>query len=160
MSMSANKMELAAATEQDPRWGRSSPGPPRRTEPSSTRSDHRRVLPAVVRGSRRARPENVRFHATREDAERAGFRPCKRCRPDQPSLAEQHAAQVTEACRLIEIAPSGCRRLDELARGRPALSPFHFHRVFKAVTGLTPRAYARAHRAQRVRDGARRGARP
>ena len=95
------------------------------------------------------RPQNVRFHATREEAERAGFRPCKRCRPDRPSLAEQHAAIVTEACRVLETA-AGTTTLEELA-GRAAMSPFHFHRVFKSVTGLTPRAYAAAHRGERVR---------
>src|SRR5918993_1825070 len=86
-------------------------------------------------GARLPRPENVRFHATREEAERAGFRPCKRCRPDRPSLAEQHAATVTEICRLIETS-SPVPPLDELA-ARARMSPFHFHRVFKAVTGLT-----------------------
>ncbi len=100
-------------------------------------------------GARRPRPENVRFHATREDAEQAGFRPCKRCRPDRPSLTEQHTATVTEACRLIETSPRP-PALEELA-ARAGLSPFHFHRVFKAITGVTPRAYAAAHRGERVR---------
>jgi AraC family transcriptional regulator of adaptative response/methylated-DNA-[protein]-cysteine methyltransferase len=101
--------------------------------------------------ARLARPENVRFHATCADAERAGFRPCKRCKPDQPAMAEQHAAKIAGACRRIEAAdepPS----LDELARA-VGLSPYHFHRVFKTVTGVTPKAYAAAHRAKRVRDG-------
>jgi AraC family transcriptional regulator of adaptative response/methylated-DNA-[protein]-cysteine methyltransferase len=99
--------------------------------------------------SRRAKPENVRFHTTREEAERAGFRPCKRCKPDQPSLAEQHAAAVTEACRLIESSPA-MPRLEALAAAA-SMSTFHFHRVFRAVTGLTPKAYAAAHRGERVR---------
>ncbi len=43
--------------------------------------------------ARLAKPENVRFHLTREDAERAGFRPCKRCKPDQPALIERHASE-------------------------------------------------------------------
>jgi AraC family transcriptional regulator of adaptative response/methylated-DNA-[protein]-cysteine methyltransferase len=100
--------------------------------------------------ARLPRPENVRFHATREDAEGAGFRPCKRCKPDQPSLVEQHAAKVTEACRLIETSAS-LPTLETLAT-RAGVSPFHFHRVFKAITGLTPRAYAAAHRGERVRQ--------
>jgi AraC family transcriptional regulator of adaptative response/methylated-DNA-[protein]-cysteine methyltransferase len=105
--------------------------------------------------ARLARPENVSFHQTREDAERAGFRPCKRCRPDQPPLAEQHAATVAAICRLIEAAgtpPS----LAELA-DRAGLSRYHFHRVFKSATGLTPRAYAAAERARRVRNELGRG---
>jgi AraC family transcriptional regulator of adaptative response/methylated-DNA-[protein]-cysteine methyltransferase len=100
--------------------------------------------------ARLARPENVRFHATAADAERAGFRPCKRCRPDQPSLREQHAAKVAEICRYIEEAEE-LPALGELAK-RAELSPYHLHRVFKAVTGVTPKAYAAAHRAKRVRE--------
>lgn len=100
--------------------------------------------------ARRANPENVRFHRTTTDAERAGFRPCRRCKPDQPPLEKLHAARVAEMCRVIEsaaVAPS----LAALAR-RAGLSPYHFHRVFKAFTGVTPRAYAAAHRASRVRQ--------
>jgi AraC family transcriptional regulator of adaptative response/methylated-DNA-[protein]-cysteine methyltransferase len=99
--------------------------------------------------SRRPRPENVRFHRTREDAERAGFRPCKRCQPGQPTLLEQHAARVTEACRLIESAPT-MPSLETLAAGA-GVSTFYFHRMFKAITGLTPKGYASAHRGERVR---------
>jgi AraC family transcriptional regulator of adaptative response/methylated-DNA-[protein]-cysteine methyltransferase len=105
--------------------------------------------------SRHALRENVRFHATREEAERAGFRPCKRCRPDRPPLGEQRAAQVARACRLIESAEQ-MPGLDRLA-DEVGLSRFHFHRVFKAVTGVTPRAYAAAHRAGRVREALARG---
>jgi AraC family transcriptional regulator, regulatory protein of adaptative response / methylated-DNA-[protein]-cysteine methyltransferase len=99
--------------------------------------------------ARLAKPENVRFHLTRAEAEQAGFRPCKRCKPDQPSPAKQHAAKVAEACRLIEAADE-VPNLDQLARSA-GLSPYHFHRVFKTVTGVTPKAYATAHRAKRVR---------
>ena len=107
--------------------------------------------------ARRPRRENVAFHATREDAERAGFRPCKRCRPDQPALAERHAAAIARACREIESAETP-PRLDELAR-TAGMSRFHFHRLFKAATGLTPRDYAAAQRARRLRDGLARGKR-
>ena len=68
----------------------------------------------------------------------------------QPST-NKHAALVAQACRRIEASeqpPS----LDDLAM-HAGLSPFHFHRVFKAATGLTPKAYAQAHRAQAVREG-------
>ena len=100
--------------------------------------------------SRRARREHVRFHQTSADAERAGFRPCKRCRPNEPSLAEQRAAAVAKACRLIEDAEA-MPSLDRLA-GAVGMSRFHFHRVFTSLAGVTPRAYAAAHRAGRVRD--------
>ena len=54
--------------------------------------------------ARPARPENVAFHATAAAAERAGFRACKRCKPDQPPLAERQAALVAKLCRLIETS--------------------------------------------------------
>jgi AraC family transcriptional regulator of adaptative response/methylated-DNA-[protein]-cysteine methyltransferase len=100
--------------------------------------------------SRRARRENVRFHATRQEAEAAGFRPCKRCRPDEQGLAGARAAAVARACRLIETAEE-MPSLDALAE-MAGMSRFHFHRVFKGTTGLTPRAYGTAHRARRVRE--------
>jgi AraC family transcriptional regulator of adaptative response/methylated-DNA-[protein]-cysteine methyltransferase len=101
-------------------------------------------------GSRRANPKNVRFHRARADAERAGFRPCRRCKPDQPPLEQLHAAKVAAVCRMIEAADE-TQGLAALAK-RAGLSPYHFHRVFKAVTGLTPRAYGAAHRTARVRS--------
>ena len=100
--------------------------------------------------ARLARPENVLFYKTCDDAEAAGFRPCKRCKPDEPSLVQQHASTVARLCRLIEAsdeAPS----LSELAK-RAGMSAFHFHRVFKAITGVTPKAYTSAKRANRMRE--------
>ncbi len=101
--------------------------------------------------ARPARPENVAFHDTAADAERAGFRPCRRCRPDEAPLAERHAERIAALCRFIEEAGQA-PTLDELAQ-RAGLSAWHLHRLFKRVTGLTPRAYAAARRAQRVRRG-------
>jgi len=100
--------------------------------------------------ARLARRENVDFHLTREDAERAGFRPCKRCRPNEAGLAERHAAAVAKACSLIDAADE-MPSLDALADA-VGLSRYHFHRVFKAVTGVTPKAYADARRGERVRQ--------
>lgn len=101
-------------------------------------------------GARTPRPENVRFHASAAEAEQAGFRPCQRCRPDLPPLAQRHARLVAELCRHIEQAETA-PTLAELAR-KVDLSPAHLHRLFKSVTGLTPRAYLAAHRAGRVRE--------
>ena len=100
--------------------------------------------------SRCALRTNVRFHASCEEAEHAGFRACKRCRPNAPGLAEQHAASVAKACRLIETSGEA-PNLDALAAAA-GMSRFYFHRVFKSIAGVTPKAYAAAHRAQRVRD--------
>jgi AraC family transcriptional regulator, regulatory protein of adaptative response / methylated-DNA-[protein]-cysteine methyltransferase len=101
--------------------------------------------------SRTANPENVQLHDTLESAQATGFRPCKRCNPDGPSIECENAALMAKACRIIERSeeePS----LEELADavGR---SPSYFHRMFKAATGVTPKEYAAAHRAKRVRQG-------
>jgi AraC family transcriptional regulator of adaptative response/methylated-DNA-[protein]-cysteine methyltransferase len=100
--------------------------------------------------ARLPRRENVGFHASPAAAEKAGFRACKRCRPNEPALAERQAAAVAQACRMIERADE-MPSLAALAK-RARMSRFHFHRVFKSVTGLTPKAYADAQRGQRVRD--------
>lgn len=99
--------------------------------------------------ARRANFRNVDFHADAASAEAAGFRPCRRCKPEQPTLGQQHAAMVARCCRVIETAET-VPPLAALAR-LADLSPHHFHRVFKAATGLTPHDYAAAHRARRVR---------
>ena len=101
-----------------------------------------------------ARPalrRNVAFHADRPAAEQAGFRACKRCRPDLPPRAEREAALVARACRSIEQAEEGLR-LDDLA-AEAGVSPFHFHRLFRRIAGVTPKAYAAARRAARVQAG-------
>lgn len=103
--------------------------------------------------ARAPKRENVAFHETAQDAERAGFRACKRCRPDGTSTGERRAALIATACRVLETsakAPS----LARLAKDA-GLSPFHFHRQFVAETGVTPRAFARAARARRLREGLR-----
>ncbi|MGB0085655.1 MAG: bifunctional DNA-binding transcriptional regulator/O6-methylguanine-DNA methyltransferase Ada [Rhodomicrobiaceae bacterium] len=100
--------------------------------------------------ARTPRFENVRFFASNADAEKAGFRPCKRCRPTEAPLGERRAEAITRACRLIEESANG---LDLAAiANEVGLSRHHFHRIFKEVTGLTPGAYAKAHRARRVLD--------
>lgn len=101
-------------------------------------------------GARLANRRNVAFHLTPADAEAAGFRPCKRCKPTEGSLTERYAGMVAEACRAIEAAETP-PALAQLARGA-GLSPHHFHRIFKAVAGVTPKAYADADRSRRVRD--------
>lgn len=151
--MSANRTntaQLAAATENDSRWASVVARDPK--------ADGKFYYSVATTGvycrpscaARLARPENVRFHETREDARKAGFRPCKRCRPDEASLVERHAAKIAAVCRLIEKsdATPTLRQLADHAQ----LSAYHFHRLFKAATGVTPRQYAAAHRAKRVRS--------
>ncbi|MCQ4630046.1 bifunctional DNA-binding transcriptional regulator/O6-methylguanine-DNA methyltransferase Ada [Shinella sp. CPCC 100929] len=101
--------------------------------------------------SRRANPRNVMLHDTLESARATGFRPCQRCNPEGPSLESENAALVARACRIIEDSEEE-PALEALAEavGRSA---GYFHRVFKAATGLTPKAYAAADRAKKVREG-------
>ncbi|WP_248796283.1 bifunctional DNA-binding transcriptional regulator/O6-methylguanine-DNA methyltransferase Ada [Pseudomonas sp. MWU13-2105] len=106
-------------------------------------------------GARRPNPENVEFFDTPEQAEAAGYRPSRRAAADQTSINEQHVTLVTRACQLIESSDTP-PTLNPLAE-QLGLSPFHFHRVFKAVTGLTPKAYASAHRAGKLRAQLARG---
>lgn len=100
--------------------------------------------------SRRPKPENVNLYGTAAEAEKAGFRPCRRCQPAGHSKKEHQANLVAELCRQIEqteTAPS----LAELAE-KAGLSLFHFHRIFKKITGLTPKAYLAALRSERMRN--------
>lgn len=101
--------------------------------------------------SRTANPKNVQLHDSLEGAKATGFRPCRRCKPDGPSIECENAGLVAKACRVIEESeeePS----LEQLADG-VGLSPSYFHRVFKSATGLTPKEYAAGHRAKKVRQG-------
>jgi AraC family transcriptional regulator of adaptative response/methylated-DNA-[protein]-cysteine methyltransferase len=100
--------------------------------------------------SRTANPKNVSLHDTLEAARDAGFRPCKRCNPDGLSLDAGYAVIIAKACRLIEQSEE-LPSLTALANA-VELSPGYFHRLFKARTGLTPKAYAGAHQANRVRE--------
>jgi AraC family transcriptional regulator, regulatory protein of adaptative response / methylated-DNA-[protein]-cysteine methyltransferase len=100
--------------------------------------------------ARRANRSNVRFHAHWLDAEACGFRACKRCRPNEVSKTGRWASLVAAACRSLESSedePS----LQDLADAA-SLSAHHFHRVFKSLTGVTPKAYAAAVRRQRARS--------
>jgi AraC family transcriptional regulator of adaptative response/methylated-DNA-[protein]-cysteine methyltransferase len=105
-------------------------------------------------GARLARRENVSFHLSCAAAERAGFRACRRCRPDEPPRAQRVAAAMAAACRRIAAAVAeGADAPDLAALAQEAgFSPFHFHRQFRAAIGVTPRAYAAARRGQLVRD--------
>jgi AraC family transcriptional regulator of adaptative response/methylated-DNA-[protein]-cysteine methyltransferase len=94
--------------------------------------------------------ENVEFFDSTEAAEAAGYRPSRRARGDQTSAAAERAALVARACRVIESSETP-PQLGELADG-VGMSSFHFHRLFKAETGLTPKAYSSAYRARKLRE--------
>ncbi|QLP07139.1 bifunctional DNA-binding transcriptional regulator/O6-methylguanine-DNA methyltransferase Ada [Klebsiella oxytoca] len=105
--------------------------------------------------SRRALRENVRFYPDVATAQAEGFRPCKRCQPEQSDPQQQKVEKVAAACRLLEQETP--MTLEALAR-QAALSPFHFHRLFKSVTGMTPKAWQQAWRARRLREALGQGA--
>ncbi|MDP9708835.1 UNVERIFIED_ORG: AraC family transcriptional regulator of adaptative response/methylated-DNA-[protein]-cysteine methyltransferase [Pseudomonas fluorescens] len=137
-------------TEDDPRWAAVVARDPR--------ADGQFVYAVKTTGiycrpsslARLPKPQNVEFFDTAKDAEAAGYRPSKRASKDQTEVAAQHAATVAAACRQIE-ASENLPALNDLAE-TAGLSAFHFHRVFKAATGLTPKGYAAAHRSRRVRQ--------
>jgi AraC family transcriptional regulator of adaptative response/methylated-DNA-[protein]-cysteine methyltransferase len=142
-------------TEHDPRWAR--------VLARDASADNAFVYGVRTTGvycrpsshSRLPRPENVVFFDSPAVAEAAGYRASRRDRPDSSAVSARHAESVAQACRLIgesEEVPN----LAEIA-AHVGLSRFHFHRVFKALTGLTPKAYAEAHRRQRVHAGLKDG---
>ena len=101
--------------------------------------------------SRVANPSNVQLHDTLKEAKATGFRPCRRCNPDGPSIESENAALVARACRIIEQSedvPSLAELADAFGR-----SLSYFHRIFTATAGLTPKDYAAANRAKKVRQG-------
>src|SRR5690349_14545296 len=102
--------------------------------------------------SRTANPRNVQLHDTLASAKATGFRPCKRCNPDGPSsIGTGNAALAAKACRLMEEGEEG-PSLEVLADA-VGLRPSYVDRVFRAVTGVTPKDYAAARRAAKVRHG-------
>jgi AraC family transcriptional regulator, regulatory protein of adaptative response / methylated-DNA-[protein]-cysteine methyltransferase len=150
MDISAKNGQGASATECDARWAAVVARDPQADGTFYYSVETTGVYCRPSCAARLPKPEHVRFHATCGDAEQAGFRPCKRCKPHQLSPVEQQAATIAAACRLIEQA-EGTPSLAQLAQ-QAGFSPSHFHRVFKAITGLTPKAYAAAQRAKRVRN--------
>ena len=138
-------------TEQDPRWAAILARDPKADTLFVYGVKTTGVYCRPSSASRLPRPENIEFFDTPAQAEAAGYRASKRAAGDQTQRAAQDAQRVADACRHIEQAdtPPSLNALANLA----GLSAFHFHRIFKAVTGLTPKAYASAHRSQKVRDG-------
>jgi AraC family transcriptional regulator of adaptative response/methylated-DNA-[protein]-cysteine methyltransferase len=148
--MTQNLTLAPSATEQDPRWARlvARDAAADGGFVYSVRSTGIYCHPSCA--ARRPGPAQVRFHVTAAEAEAAGFRPCRRCRPDLPPPRQRQATMVAEACRRLEAAEE-VPDLPALAQ-ELGLSPSHFHRLFRAVTGLTPGAYAAAARARRLRE--------
>ena len=101
--------------------------------------------------SRQPRRENVAFYETTAAAEAAGFRPCKRCRPNEGSLGRPAHRRDRPRLRPDPRPATTIPSLAELADAA-GISRFHFHRVFKQITGATPREWGKAHRLGRFAD--------
>lgn len=97
--------------------------------------------------------ENVDFYTSPEAAESFGFRPCKRCRPNDASSTDPQVDRVLRACELID---GDALRLDELAAA-VGLSVYHLQRSFKDIIGVTPKKYSEAKRMEKFKDELRGG---
>jgi AraC family transcriptional regulator of adaptative response/methylated-DNA-[protein]-cysteine methyltransferase len=106
--------------------------------------------------ARRPRRDHVSYFGGPAEAERAGYRACRRCHPREESMHQQQATLVRQACEMIESAADSPPSLATLSR-RIGYSPYHLHRMFRRVTGVTPRQYAEAVRTRRLRGGLRAG---
>jgi AraC family transcriptional regulator, regulatory protein of adaptative response / methylated-DNA-[protein]-cysteine methyltransferase len=138
-----------AVAEQDSRW--------HAVRQRDRRADGEFVYAVVTTGiyckpscgARLPHPHNVQFLRDGAEARAAGFRPCKRCRPDARDETGGPAAAIAAACRMLS-------RLDtpvSLAQVAASIgmSRYHFQRVFKSLTGLTPKGYQQAQRLGRIR---------
>ena len=103
--------------------------------------------------SRRPKPGSVEFYPAPAAAERAGFRPCKRCAPHQP---DHQRAAVLAACSYIDEHCDERLTLKTLGR-RVGVSPFHLQRLFRSIVGVSPREYQEARRIARFKSGVSNG---
>jgi AraC family transcriptional regulator of adaptative response/methylated-DNA-[protein]-cysteine methyltransferase len=98
--------------------------------------------------SRRPRRDSVEFFNIPQAAESAGYRPCRRCRPNAAQKPSDHL--VVRACHYIaEHADNGGVSLHQMAAALGA-SPFHLQRAFKAKVGVSPREYSAALRERKL----------
>lgn len=110
--------------------------------------------------SRRPRRENARFFDLPGAAEAAGFRACKRCRPEAAEIQDPQVRAVQQVCEMIEAemadGEEGLPTLNRLAV-EVGLSPHHLQRTFKRLMGISPRDYADARRLDRFKQGLKSG---
>jgi len=100
--------------------------------------------------ARHPKRENVRFYPGPDEAERAGYRACLRCRPKELGAADPQAVMIERVCRHIQACTDQRITLADLAK-IARMSPYHLQRTFKRRTGLSPRQYAEALRLGRLK---------
>jgi len=106
--------------------------------------------------SRRAARKHVVFFPLPEDAEAAGFRACRRCRPRDAGARNPRVELVHRVCRMIDSNPDATLSLRALG-ARTGVSPYHLQRTFKSVMRITPRQYADARRMDGLKKRLRQG---
>lgn len=106
--------------------------------------------------SRRPNRKNVRFFNTGADAESAGFRACKKCKPEDSDNCSRIDDRILRACRIIDNSDQS-PTLEQLGKA-VGLSPFHFQKLFKSALGITPKEYAASRRMHRMKDNLKQGA--
>ena len=106
--------------------------------------------------SKKPRRRQVEFFLRPDAAERAGFRPCRRCRPGQATLADPRVATVGEACRLIDAHPDRPASLAALA-ARCGTTSHRLLRAFQRVLGVSPRQYRDERRLARFKTRLKEG---
>lgn len=145
-----NVRQRASATLNDPRWATLIARDPAADGTFFYAVTTTGVYCRPTCAARTPRPENIEFFPSTATAKSAGYRPCLRCQPDLPPLAERQAGLVAELCRLIDNAatPPTLQQLADHVR----LSTYHTHRMFKILTGVTPKAYASARRQHRLKE--------
>ena len=105
--------------------------------------------------SKKPKPQNVSFYAFPELAEAAGFRPCKRCKPNTPKSHTQ-LERIHQICRYIAEHNSTQLTLEHLAKTFQ-LSPGHLQRTFKALVGISPQAFQESYRIQAIKSSLNEG---
>ena len=128
-STAMRDVNLAMGTIKDPRWAAVVGRDPKAKFYYAVKTTGVYCRPCCA--ARLPKPENVQLYVTCKDAEKGGFRPCKRCKPNQ-ALQVEHAEKISSACRLIESSETPPSL--ELLAQHVGFSTYHFHRIFKAAT--------------------------
>ncbi|MRS05075.1 helix-turn-helix domain-containing protein, partial [bacterium] len=150
MTKTTHSVLTKTSALDDPRWKAFVTRDPSAVGPFYTAVITTGIYCRPTCSARLPKPENILFFDTCLAAEQAGYRPCKRCKPEQIEQENEIIVMITKVCRILEVEEE-IPSLDQLA-AIAGMSKFHFHRLFKKTTGLTPREYAISRRETRLRE--------